>query len=132
MNLVDSSGWIEFFTAGPNGPAFREAIAHQDRVIVPTVALYEVCKVLSRRLDSTLVDTCLDLMRLCRVVDLTDVRAIAAAKASRTHGLALADAAMYSIALEHGAVLWTQDADYEGLPGVRYIPKPTPKPTQTA
>lgn len=127
MNLVDSSGWIEFFTAGPNGPVFREAIAPQDQVIVPTVALYEVCKVLSRKLDAGLVDTCLDLMRMCRVVDLTDARAMAAARISRSHRLALADAAMYSIALEHGATFWTQDADYDGLPAVRYFPKPAAK-----
>jgi predicted nucleic acid-binding protein len=58
-----------------------------------------------------------------QVVDLTDNRAIAAAQASRDHGLALADAAMYSIAQEHRATFWTQDVDYEGLPGVRYLPK---------
>ena len=29
MNVVDSSGWIEFFTAGRNGPAFRAVIAER-------------------------------------------------------------------------------------------------------
>jgi len=123
LNVVDSSGWIEFFTAGRNGPRFREVIAAQEHLIVPTIALYEVCKVLSRKLDTPLVAACLDVMRMGQIVDLTDNRAIAAAKASRAHGLALADAAMYSIAQEHGATFWTQDVDYEGLPGVRYLPK---------
>lgn len=123
LNVVDSSGWIEFFTAGRNGPRFREVIAAQEHLIVPTIALYEVCKVLSRKLDTPLVAACLDVMRMGQIVDLTDNRAIAAAKASRDHGLALADAAMYSIAQEHGATFWTQDVDYEGLPGVRYLPK---------
>lgn len=123
LNVVDSSGWIEFFTAGPNGPRFREVIAAQEHLIVPTIALYEVCKVLSRKLEPPLVAACLNVMRIGQVVDLTDARAIAAAQASRDHGLALADAAMYSIAREHGATFWTQDVDYRGLPGVEYLAK---------
>jgi len=35
--------------------------------------------------------------------------------------LAMADAVMYSIALEHKATFWTQDVDYQGLPGVNYF-----------
>lgn len=128
LNVVDSSGWIEFFTAGPNGPGFRAVIAEQERLVVPTIALYEVCKVLSRKLEPSLVASCLDVMRMGQVVDLTDSRAIAAAQASRAHGLALADAAMYSIAQEHGATFWTQDVDYEGLPGVRYLAKRPEQP----
>ena len=63
-------------------------------------------------------------MRLGRVLDLTDKRAIAASKVARAHRLALADAAMYSIAQEHKATFWTQDIDYDGLPGVKYFGKP--------
>jgi toxin FitB len=80
---------------------------------------------LSRSLAMDLVDRCLDVMRLGRVLDLTDARAIAASKVSRQHRLALADAAMYSMALEHGATFWTQDVDYDGLSSVRYFAKPT-------
>lgn len=123
MHVVDSSGWIEFFTAGANGPAFRQVISERATLVVPTIALYEVCKILGRSLDPALVASCLDVMRMGRVVDFTDARAVMAAQVSRQHRLALADAAMYAIAIEHGATLWTQDADYDGLPGVRYLPK---------
>ena len=71
-----------------------------------------------------IVETCLDAMHRGRVLDLTDRRAIAACEAATQHRLALADAAIYSMALEHGATLWTQDVDYQGLPGVRYSAKP--------
>ena len=125
MNLVDSSGWIEFFQAGPNGPVFKPVIEQRDRLLVPTIALFEVHKVLSRSLAPDLVDRCLDVMRLGRVLDLTDARAVAASKVSRQHRLALADAAMYSMALEHGATFWTQDIDYDGLSSVRYFAKPS-------
>jgi predicted nucleic acid-binding protein len=70
-----------------------------------------------------IVETCLDAMRRGRVLDLTERRAIAASEAATRHGLALADAAIYSMAREHGATLWTQDVDYQGLPGVQYSAK---------
>lgn len=123
MNVVDSSGWTEFFQAGPNGPNFKPPIEQRNQLLVPTIALFEVHKVLSRSLPADLVKRALDVMRLGRVLDLTDARAIAASVVARQHRLALADAAMYSIAQELGATFWTQDVDYDGLAGVRYFPK---------
>ena len=123
MNVVDSSGWIEFFQAGGNGPVFKPVIEARALLLVPTIALFEVHKVLSRSLSEDLVTRCLDVMRLGRVLDLTDKRAIAASKAARAHGLAFADAAMYSMAQEHDAKFWTQDIDYDGLPGAMYFAK---------
>ncbi|MDP2366892.1 type II toxin-antitoxin system VapC family toxin [Rhodoferax sp.] len=124
MNVVDSSGWIEFFLAGTNGPLFKPVIEQRDSLLVPVIALYEVHKVLGRSVSAKIVTRCLDVMRLGRVLDLTDHRAIAAAEVSRKHKLAMADAAMYSMALEFGAAFWTQDVDYKGLPGVKLFPKP--------
>lgn len=124
MNLVDSSGWIEFFKAGANGPLFKPVIEDRNHLLVPTIALFEVHKVLSRSLPADLVNQCLDVMRLGRVLDLTDERAIAASTIASRHRLAMADAAMYSLAQEFEATFWTQDVDYQGLDGVRYCPKP--------
>jgi predicted nucleic acid-binding protein len=123
VNLVDSSGWIEFFQAGGNGPVFKPVIEDRNALLVPTIALFEVHKVLSRRLPVDLVERCLNVMRLGRVLDFTDARAIAAAQIAARHQLAMADAAMYSMAQEFGATFWTQDADYQGLVGVNYFPK---------
>lgn len=124
MNVVDSSGWIEYFQDTSRADLFAAAIEDRDRLLVPTISLFEVHRVLSRALPVELVETCLDVMRRGRVLDLTDRRAIAASEAATRHRLALADAAMYSMALEHGATLWTQDVDYQGLPGVSYSAKP--------
>ena len=124
MNLVDSSGWIEFYRAGANGPVFKPVIEDRHHLLVPTIALFEVHKVLSRNLPADLVTQCLDVMRLGRVLDLTDKRAIAASTIAARHRLAMADAAMYSLSLEFEATFWTQDVDYQGLDGVRYFPKP--------
>jgi predicted nucleic acid-binding protein len=124
MNVVDSSGWIEYFQDTPRADWFAPAIEDRARLLVPTISLFEVHRVLSRALPAEVVETCLDVMRRGRVLDLTDRRAITASGTAARHGLALADAAIYSMALEHGATLWTQDVDYEGLPGVNYSVKP--------
>ena len=123
MNIVDASGWIEFFLAGTNGPKFKPVIENTSELLVSSVNMYEVHRVLSRKLPVELRDMCLQVMRRAPVIELNDERAIAASELSLKHGLAMADAAMYAIALEHKAVLWTQDADYQGLKSVKYFPK---------
>lgn len=122
-NVVDSSGWIEFFLAGTNGPAFKPVIEQRQALLVPTIALFEVHRVLSRKLPPDVVKACLDVMRLGRVLDITAARAVAGADVSLRHKLAMGDALMYSLALEHGATFWTQDVDYQGLPSVQYFAK---------
>ena len=124
MNVVDSSGWIEYLQDTDRADLFAEAIEDRHALLVPTIALFEVHKVLSRSLPVDLVKRCLDVMRLGRVLDLTDPRAIAASQAAVKHKLAMADAAMYCMAQEFGATFWTQDVDYRGLDGVEYCAKP--------
>ena len=125
MNVVDSSGWVEYFQDTVRADLFATAIEARDLLLVPTIALFEVHKVLSRSISEELVTRCLEVMRLGRVLDLTDKRAIAASKVAKIHRLALADAAMYSMAQEHSATFWTQDMDYDKLPGVRYFARAT-------
>ena len=124
MNVVDSSGWLEFFRAGANGPVFTPGIEDRNHLLVPTISLFEVHRVLSRSVDADLVKRCLDVMRLGLVLDFTDARAVAAAHIAALHKLAMADAAIYAMAREFDATFWTQDADCQGLDGVRYQPKP--------
>jgi predicted nucleic acid-binding protein len=123
MNVVDSSGWIEFFTAGASGLLFKPVIEQRDQLLVPTINIYEVHKVLSRKLPAGAVQSCLDVMRQGRVIDLTDRRAVAAADIAAKYKLAMADAVIYSMAREFDGTLWTQDVDYNGLAGVRYFEK---------
>jgi toxin FitB len=123
MNVVDSSGWIEYFIDSARADIFAQAIEQTDSLIVPAMSLFEVHRYLSRTASVTLREECLNLMRRGTVADLTDARAIAASEASQKHNLAMADAVMYSIAREFGATFWTQDADYQGLPGVQFHAK---------
>lgn len=123
MNVVDSSGWIEFFIDSPRADLFAPAIERRNELLVPVVALYKVHKVLSRKVSTKVVEKFLDVMRLGRVLDITDARAIAASRVANAHGLAMADAMMYSMAQEFNAAFWTQDVDYADLADVNFFAK---------
>lgn len=123
MNVIDSSGWIEYFLDSPRANNFAVTIEQPSQLIVPVLSLFEVHRFLTLRGEPVGRDACLDVMRRGTVVDLTDARAIAASEAAQAHKLAMADAVMYSIAREFKAVFWTQDVDYQGLTGVNFMPK---------
>ena len=124
MNMVDSSGWIEYLLDTDRADLFAAPIEQRATLLVPVIALFEVHKVLSRKVPADAVAQCLKVMRLGRVLEITDRRAVAAAEIAAQHRLAMADAMMYSLALETSATFWTQDVDYQGLPGVNYFAKP--------
>ena len=42
MNIVDSSGWIEYLSGGPNAGFFAEPIEREEAPLVPTLSLFEV------------------------------------------------------------------------------------------
>jgi predicted nucleic acid-binding protein len=123
MNVVDSSGWVEYFFDSPRADLFAIAIEDVAKLLVPVVSIYEVYKILSRKLPTGAVLSCLDVMRQGRLLDLTDRRAVAAADIAGKHKLAMADAVIYSMAREFEGTLWTQDVDYEGLAGVKFFEK---------
>ena len=50
----------------------------------------------------------------------TEDVALSAALISVKRKLPMADSLIFATAQAHGAVLWTQDDDFEGLPGVNY------------
>jgi toxin FitB len=124
MNVVDSSGWIEYFIDSAAAAHFAPIIEKTRELIVPTLSLLEVHRFLSRHARAAERDHCLELMRRAKVIDLTASRAINASHLATKHRFAMADAVMYSIALEFDATFWTQDVGYKGLANVRYSPKP--------
>lgn len=123
MNVVDSSGWIEYLVGGPNASFFEAPLRDLEKLVVPSISIFEVYRyVLPRRgrPDAMAVATS---MRQGRVVDLDEGLAIEAAELGATHGLPLADSIIYATALVHEAELWTQDADFDGMERVRFRPK---------
>ena len=110
----------QVFQNSPQAGFYADATENPAELVVPTLCLYEVHRYLSRVTDPSRREDCLNVMRRAQVIELTDARAITASEAAQTHKLAMADAIMYSIAQEFKATFWTQDANYQGLPGVQY------------
>jgi len=123
VNVVDSSAWLEFFADGPNAGQFAKPITDLARLIVPSITLLEVFKRVLQQRDANAALRAVAAMRQGRVVDLDVEMALSAAKLGLTHKLPLADSVILATARKHQATLWTQDADFEGLEGVRYFSK---------
>ena len=69
MNVVDSSGWLEYFADGSNADFFAPAIEDVSELTVPTISLYEVFKrVLQQRDESDALEA-IAVMQQGRVVD---------------------------------------------------------------
>jgi len=124
VNVVDSSGWIEYLSGGPNAAFFRGPVEDEAALLVPTLSLFEVYRHLLRHVGRDDALSVMAAMRQGTVIDLDDRLALAAAELSVATRLALADSVMLATARAHGAVLWTQDADFDGLEGVRLKRKP--------
>lgn len=124
MTLVDSSGWLEFFTEGPLAATYAAYLKHPAGLITPTVVLYEVYKVIKRQRSEEEALAAAAQMGKTRLVPLSDTIALTAADVSVAHRVAMADAIIYATALAEGAKLVTSDADLAALPGVTYLKKP--------
>ena len=120
MNVVDSSAWLEYFANGPNAGAFASAIQATEELVVPSITLLEVFKRVYRQRGEGPALQAVALMQQGAVVDLDAPLALTAARISADGKLALADSVVLATARRFDATLWTQDADFEGLPGVRY------------
>ena len=123
MNVVDSSGWLEYFINAKNSAFFAPAIEDAQNVIVPTISLFEVFKriLVEKNRDDAL--EAIAMMKEGHVIDLDDNLALVAAELSYELKLPLADSIILATAQAMDATLWTQDAHFAGLEGVKYIEK---------
>jgi predicted nucleic acid-binding protein len=123
MNVVDSSGWLEYFSDGPNSSFFAPIIQDTGRLFVPVISIYEVFKRVFEQKGEDIALQAVALMHQGTVLDIDGALALYAAKLSAQLKLPMADSFMLSAARLNKAVLWTQDSDFKGLEGVRFIAK---------
>lgn len=123
MNIVDSSGWLEYFADGANAEAFAAPIQQVNELLVPSITIVEVFKrVLQQRGEQAALQAAAH-MKQGSVVDLDSDLAMKAAKVGYEFKLPLADGIILATAQAYGALLWTQDEDFQHLEGVRFIQK---------
>lgn len=123
MNVVDSSGWLEYFADGSNADFFADAVEDIEHLIVPAISLYEVFKRICQQEGEHAALQAVAVMMQGRVVDLTSTLALDAAKLSIDLKLPMADSLILTTARAHDALLWTQDADFVDVDGVRFVAK---------
>ena len=124
MTLVDSSGWIEYFTDGTLAGRFAPHLENIAEVTTPTIVIFEVYRVIRRERSEEEAMEAVAQMQKSRVVDFDQFLALSAAELSIEHKLAMADAIVYATAMTEGIELVTADSDFEGLPGARVFSKP--------
>ncbi len=123
MNVVDSCGWLEYFSDGPNADMFAEPIQELSTLIVPTLSMYEVFKVALRENGEDAALQVVAVMKQGQEVGLGGNIAIQAAKISFDLKMPMADAIILTTARAYRATVWTQDDDFAGIAGVKYFTK---------
>jgi predicted nucleic acid-binding protein len=123
VNVVDSSAWLEYFADGPNAGYFAPGIEAVEELLVPSICILEVFKRIYQQRGESAALLAVAQMQQGRVVDLDATLALTAARAGADAKLPLADSVVLATARHHDATLWTQDADFDGLPGVKYRAK---------
>jgi predicted nucleic acid-binding protein len=127
MNVVDSSGWLEYFADGPNADFFAPAIENVSELVVPSISIYEVFKrVLQQRSEAEALQA-VAIMTRGRVADLNVPLALSAAKISTELRLPMADSIILATTRAYKATLWTQDEHFESMDDVEYAQKPGDK-----
>lgn len=123
MNLVDSSGWLEYFSDGKNAKHFAIVILDTKNLIVSTINIYEVFKKVYSFKDELAALQAVSVMQQAKVIDLTPQIAIEAAKISSDNSLPMADSIILATARLYNATIWTQDVDFKKFDGVKYFSK---------
>lgn len=119
LHIVDSSGWLEYFTGTEHAGHFEAPLSDPEHLIVPVITIYEVFKKILRERGESAALQAAGHMQAGTVVDIDTSLAMEAAR----HPLPLADSLIYATALRWNAELWTQDEHFKDLPHVKYFPK---------
>jgi len=124
VNVVDSSGWLEYFADSDRADLFAKPIEDTEHLIVPSISVYEVFKKLLIEFNEDIALTAIAHMQIGKVIDLDQDLAMTAARISVEEKIPMADSIIWATALRYGATLWTQDEDFKNIKGnVKYFSK---------
>lgn len=123
MNVVDSSGWLEYFTGSPLARKYSPYLEKVEEILVPTLVLYEVYRWIKRYRDEDEALKFIAKMSEGKIIALDDTLALHAADLAIEYKLPMAGSVVYATALSHHAKLITSDSDFHRLPHVVYLPK---------
>lgn len=123
MNVVDSSAWLSYFAGDKNARLFAKPIEALEKLLVPSITIIEVFKsVLRQRNEESALEVVAH-MKQGTVIALDGELAVNAAVFGVELKLPLADSIIYATAHKYDAIVWTQDADFQGIENVKFYPK---------
>ena len=124
MNIIDSSGWLEYFSDGPNAEIFEEVILDKSiKIIVPAIVIYEVFKKILIEKGESIALQIITQLQKYQTEPIDDNISIEAAKISFIHKMPMADSIIYAVTKKYNAVLWTQDEHFKDLDNIKFIEK---------
>jgi len=123
MNVVDSSGWIEYLLYGSGADFFEPVIRNADELVVPTISIFEVYRVVLRLKGRDIAADSVSVMTRGRIIELDAELATLSATLAHIEKLSMADAIILATAQEFSATIWTQDADLKRFDNVKFREK---------
>lgn len=121
MILVDSFGWIEFFTDGSLADKYFKYLKDQNKVVTPTIVLYEVYKKIRRERSEEEALVAAAQINKTNIMPLDETIALSAAEISLRNSLPMADAIVYATAESKGVKIATSDPHFENLENVVFV-----------
>ena len=125
MILIDSYGWIEYFTEGALADSYAPYVEKVDdeNYITPTIVVYEVYRKIKNLQGEQKALEAFSQISRTRIVELTSAISLKAADVSINLKLGTADAIILATAQECNAEIVTSDKHLKDLDRVKYINK---------
>ena len=123
MVIVDSCGWLEWFTDGNLADKYRKYLEDQENLLMPAIILYEVYKILKREVNEEKALLAVGYMKNSPVIPLDETLALSAADIALQENLAMADAIIVATSRLHNCTIISSDSDLKNQPNVSFIQK---------
>ena len=123
MIIVDSCGWLEWFTDGELANKYRQYLADRENLLMPAIILYEVYKILKREVNEEKALLAVGYMKNSPVIPLDETLALSAADIALQENLAMADAIVVATSRLHNCTIISSDSDLKNQPNVSFVQK---------
>lgn len=118
MILLDSSGWIDVFTASRLAGRFIKELG--GGWVVSTINLFEVYRKIARGSEDQALEA-IAYMQQGKVVDVSSTLALEAGDLSLRFHLGMADSIILATAYQQRVPLLSKDSDFSQIPGCRVL-----------
>ena len=123
MIIVDSCGWLEWFTDGELANKYRQYLADRENLLMPAIILYEVYKILKREVNEEKALLAVGYMKNAPVIPLDETLALSAADIALQESLGMADAIIVATSRLYNCTIISSDSDLKNQPNVSFIQK---------